>query len=460
MARMLHKRSGPRVVSGGRKRNAGPDKTTQTPVELDIVGLTHDGRGIARIGDKKVFVGGALPNERVRAQVTQSHKQYDEARLLDVISPSDERIAPACQHFSTCGGCRLQHLEATHQLEYKQTALLDQLKRWAKVEPLTLLPSITSPEWGYRNRARLSVWYDRAGKLSIGFREQGSKRIVDIQACPVLHPDLAVLLPSLKVWLGAIQHKRSVGHIELLHDGNGAAVVVCLNAQLPQAERQALCDSLLCDASRIWFQTSKQVWQSASAEPVQPELHYTLSAYDLQLAYQPSDFTQVNSHVNSRMVDQAIALLQPSKGETVLDLFCGIGNFTLPLARYAKHVIGVEGASGMVARGQKNATVNQLGNVEFVASDLTAVDATSAWRGQAIDHVLLDPPRAGAAEAIPLIAQLGAKSVVYVSCNPATLARDTQQLVANGYQLHTLGVVDMFPHTEHVESMAYFVRTV
>ena len=443
-----------------RRKAAAAAPLDRSPFELSVERLSHDGRGIGSHGEKTIFVEGALPGEQVRAQLTASHSRFDEAVSRAILGPeSPQRIAPVCPHYQRCGGCHLQHLDPEAQLQHKQTAVLEQMQRWGGLTPRRLLAPLQSPPTAYRQRARLSVWYDRDGRISLGFREAGSKQLVAIEQCPVLTPVLDSLLAPLQVWLQNLQAKRALAHLELIAAEAGPLLVVRHTQPLKAddiAALQALAQSRELD---VWLQAEASgELRNLAAESGDPRLHYSLPEFDVRLGFHPGDFIQVNGAVNRQMVSQAVALLADTGTSAVLDLFCGIGNFTLPLARRFKRVVGIEGAEPMVERGRENAALHQLDNVDFIAVDLEKDVRPLARQLGKIDAVLLDPPRAGARGAMGLLEQLSPQRVVYVSCNPATLARDAKDLAAMGYSLDALGVMDMFPQTAHIEAMALFTR--
>lgn len=432
-----------------------------TPTELTIEDLSHDGRGVARHEGKTVFVGGALPGERVKVVHYRRHKRYSECETRQMLDTAATRIEPVCQHYQQCGGCQLQHLSPTPQLEYKQKALLNLLKRQQGLEPAQVLPPIQSPAYGYRARVRLGV----DGAQQLAFRQQGSDQLVAIRECPVMDPLLAPLLPQLQRWLDSLPPKAGISHIELLAaldaDGQPASGAVIRHLKpLSAAARQSL--GQLAELSACWFQAEKHGGlQNARGQAVDPRLYLQLPGIGLttvNLGFHPQDFTQVNPQVNRQMVVQALAWLELSPADRVADLFCGIGNFTLPLAQQAGRVTGIEGVETMVARGHENRARNGLTNCDFRTLDLNS-QALAAWlQDERINKVLLDPPRAGALFVCEQMAASGVESLVYVSCNPASFARDAAVLVESGFKLAAVRVLDMFPQTIHMETMALFVR--
>ncbi|WP_207061256.1 23S rRNA (uracil(1939)-C(5))-methyltransferase RlmD [Motiliproteus sp. SC1-56] len=441
---------GPRFYQPAR-RGATPD----TPFEVEAERQSHDGRGLCQHRGKTLFITGALPEERVRVRYRQRRGKYDEAQTLEVVRPSPQRVEPRCPHFGVCGGCQLQHQAPAAQLAAKQRQALDQLRRLGKVEPEALLPPLDGPHWHYRRRARLGIRCDRKGRPLLGFRQQGSNQLTAITQCPVLEPRGEKLLQALQAQVQQLQRPQALSHLEIALGDEDAALVVRHTAPLADPDRAAL--EALCQQ-----QGAILCLQPGGPETLHcpngaaPRLHYRLQ--EQTLAFHPGDFTQVNGGVNRAMVAQALALLDPQPGDRVLDLFCGLGNFTLPLARRAGEVVGVEGAEAMVCRGRENASALGLGNVHFYDADLTADLSRAPWFGAGFNKALLDPPRAGALEVIRQIGSLDIETLLYVSCDPATLARDAGELQARGYSLRKFGVMNMFPHTAHVESMALFTR--
>lgn len=427
--------------------------------ELVINRMSHDGRGIAEWNHKTLFVDGALAGERIQARLVADHSRYAEARVDQVLEPSAYRQIPPCPHYSQCGGCSLQHVQSAHQLELKQAAILEQLARWGGVVPQRVAEPIASATTGYRRVARLGVWYESGGTVTLGFRERHSNNLVQIDTCLVLTPALERLLAPLAQWLAGLQ-VQAVTHVELMDSQDGAAVIVRHTKKLAEVDLHRLADVAATYAVKVWLQSNHgKALQDMMGTPVDPRLVYSVPGFDLSMRFHPLDFIQVNASVNERMIAQAIDWLALTGVERVLDLFCGIGNFTLPIARHAAQVIGMEAVDAMVERGRENALAQHIPNAQFMAADLakTSVNRLRQTCGH-IDALLLDPPRDGAKGIIAKLHQLAPKRIVYVSCNPATLARDAKVLAETGYRLASVGVMDMFPHTDHIESMALFLR--
>lgn len=426
-----------------------------------IHALSHDGRGIADINDKKAFISGGLPGETVQYQITKQRRQYYEADLLSVIHPVAERVTPPCTHFGLCGGCSLQHMGMQQQLTMKQQTLTEQLKSFGKVTPESWLAPLSAATEGYRRKARLGVKYViKKNKLLVGFREKSSNYLADLQSCEVLHPLIGKRFTELAQLISSLELFQQIPQIEIAVGDNDAALVFRHLAPLPETDKE----KLMAFGKTFNFHIYLQPNPPAAIHKIWPEdqverLSYTLPKYQLEFLFHPIDFTQINLEINRMMVDQAVTLLELSADDTVLDLFCGIGNFSLPIAKHCKNVVGIEGSQEMVERAAANARHNCQQNAEFYVANLIAIPGQNAWSQRKYNKILLDPPRTGALEILPFIANLGAERIVYVSCNPATLARDAGQLVhQHKYRLQEVGIMNMFPHTSHVEAMAVFVK--
>ena len=444
---------------GHRSRRQPPRVDHLPPVELTIESMTLEGKGVAHLDGKVIFVEGALPTETVKACYTLQKKSFDEATTIEVLAPSAERVTPKCAHYSVCGGCTWQHLAPEAQIRYKQQAMLDQLKHVGKVEPETILEPLRGDLWGYRRKARLGVRYvTKKGKVLVGFREREGSFLADLSRCEVLHPSVGEHLTDLQDLISGLSQKERIPQIEVAVGDNATALIVRhLEPLTPQDIEQLRAYGERMN-QRIYLQpkgpdTVHCIW------PVNPKLYYEHPHFDTHVEFGPQDFFQVNQSINRLMVQKVLTFLEPKVDETVLDLFCGLGNFTLPLARQALQVTGVEGDAVMVKRAKHAAQFNEIHNTDYHACNLMddAALKQQPWLKRHYDKILLDPPRAGAIEIMPYIGQLKAKRIVYVSCNPATLARDAHELVhTHGYRLSHVGVMDMFPHTSHVESIAVF----
>ena len=442
------------------ERKRPPPEAVTVGVDVDVDDLAHDGRGVAHLHGKAVFIDGALPAEEVRFHYTARHSQYDEGELEAVISPSPERVEPRCGHFGVCGGCSLQQLAAEAQLRYKQQWLLDNLRRIGRVEPEEWLEPLRGPVWGYRHKARLGVKHvPKKGKVLVGFRERSSSLLADLQRCEVLHPRIGGLLQQLGALVDRLSLRDRLPQIEVAVGDDTAALSFRVLAPPSPEDKALLCDFGQRHELYIYLQsggpeTTALLWPENAAP-----LSYRLPEFGLELAFMPYHFVQINAAINRRMVQQAVELLDARADERILDLFCGLGNFTLALARQSREVVGVEGDRELVAWAQRNAAGNGSANAHFYAADLTQDASRRHWAQEPYDKVLLDPPRTGALAVLPLIAAVQARRVVYVSCHPATLARDAGELVHRfGYRLLRAGIMDMFPHTTHLESIALFER--
>ena len=427
--------------------------------EADVVDLAHDGRGIARVDGKAVFIEGALPGERVKFRVFKRRRQLDEAGLVEVLRASPDRVVPKCAHFGVCGGCSLQHLAPAAQLAAKQRQLLDNLERIGRVRPRRVLEALEGPVWAYRRRARLGVKYvHKKGRVLAGFREREKPYIADIRRCEVLLDRFATLPAELAALVETLSLRGNLPQVELAAGDVEAALVFRVMAT-PSAQDLTLLEAF---GARHGVQIFLQSGGLDTIKPLRegyPALGYAVDAERLTLEFGPVDFFQVNREINLSMVAAAVDLLQPTPSDTVLDLFCGLGNFTLPLAARVGAVTGVEGDAALVAKARANAARNGIANVEFAVDNLFEPGRFGPWAQKTYDLVLLDPPRAGASEIMERMAHWRPRRVVYISCHPGSLARDAGILVENqGYTLLGAGVMDMFPHTTHVESVAVFER--
>ncbi len=424
--------------------------------EAAIVALTHDGEGIAREG-KAVFIAGALPGERVRFERVRRHRQHDEGRLIEVLEPAAERVAPRCAHFGVCGGCALQHLAPEAQLALKQTELRDSLERVARLECPRWLAPIEGPAWGYRRRARLGAKYvAKKGKVVVGFRERMAPYVADVTRCEVLGAPVGEWPERLAELIGALDIRQQVPQIEVAVADNAVALVFRVLSAPTTADLERFRAFAAHHGARIFLQPGGlETIEALSGAPPQP-LYYELPQFGVRLSFAPTDFVQINGEVNRALVSRAIELLELTPSCSVLDLYCGLGNFTLALARSAGRVVGVEGEGALVERARYNARSNSIGNAEFHVADLSRPIAPgTSWLEGGYSHVLLDPPRVGAREILGTVARLKPVRVVYISCHPGSLARDLGTLVHEyGFTLEAAGVVNMFPHTAHVESIA------
>jgi len=432
----------------------------ETPEPASIETLSHDGRGIARRDGKTTFIDNALPGEEVMFKFTYMRRKFDEGKAVEIVTASPDRVTPPCEHSTLCGGCSLQHMSPAVQVARKEAVLREQLQHFGGLEPEEWLPPLTGPVTGYRSKARLGVKYVEAkGETLVGFREKRNSFIAQLRTCEVLIPDVGHRLSELRTLMHSLESRSRIPQIELAAGDDDVALIIRHLDPLPEADQQALvgfCQNLgwHCYLQPGNESTVHRVWP----EDGEQRLYYSHPSAGVELAFHPTDFTQVNADINRKMVPLALDLLDISPEHTVLDLFCGLGNFTIPAAKRAGKVVGVEVSQAMVERGYENARRNGLENLEFHAWDLSQDISGQAWARQAYDRILIDPPRTGALEMVKLMPRLGASRIVYVSCNPATLARDAGELMALGYRLKAAGVMDMFPHTTHVESIAVFEK--
>lgn len=439
------------------RRNKPAQPVHSTPIELAIEGLSHEGRGIARHDGKTIFVSGALSGETVEAHITKQHKRFAEAECIQVKQASPFRSEPVCPHYGVCGGCDLQHLEHAQQIEEKQAIVLDQLQRLGKIQPEQIEAPLRSQPEHYRRAARLGInQLQRDGSVVIGFRRRGSNKLTSVDHCPVLHEKLNQVISLLHQRLEHVENVRNITHAEVVMGDSEGALTLRTKKRLPDVLISTLAAAVEDIQLKLYLDDGEQVLPAAESA----HLTYTLPDHNLCLNFEPGDFLQVNAAVNAQMIQRAIDWLDLQKDDRVLDLFSGIGNFTLPLARYAGEVVGVEGSEHMVRRATENASRNHLDNTAFYKGDLSGDLRHHYWYNQGFNKVLLDPPRTGALEAIEQLQHYDADRILYVSCNPAALARDAAELVSQGYRFTRFCVMDMFPHTSHVESLALFEKPV
>ena len=432
-------------------------KPQAAPETVDIVSLNHEGRGVARIDGKTVFVDGALPGETVRLQRTRKRRRHDEAVVVEVLKSAPDRVTPRCAHFGVCGGCSLQHLDHASQLAAKGRIVADELTRIGGVAPARWLPPLSGPVWSYRRRARLGCKYvDKKEKVIVGFRERGSPLLADLRQCEVLAEPAGRLIDDLARLVGGLELRRRVAQIEVAVADNVTAFVLRVLDAPPPADLAALRHFENRHGVALYLQSGGLDTVTPLSPPATP-LRYELDGLPAGIEFAPTDFIQVNGELNRRMIARAIELLEPKPGDRALDLFCGLGNFSLPLAFKVATVTAVDGDAALVARARANAARNGIVNAEFHAANLAADVSQAPWAKQPHDLVLLDPPRVGAREVLPVIAACLPRRIVYVSCHAGTLARDAGILVQqHGYRLSAAGIMDMFPHTSHVESIALF----
>lgn len=439
-------------------------KKQKTFPELDVVihGLSHDGRGITTMDGKTTFVHGALVGETVTCKVSRQHRRYQEGIATEIKVAAPERVTAACAHVGVCGGCSMQHMGLDKQIQFKQQTLLEQLLHFGKVVPETLLAPLSGAAWGYRRKARLGVRYViKKEKLLVGFREKFSNYLAEIQSCLVLHPNVGTRIDALAALIASLNQYEHIAQIEVAVGDEATALIFRHLTALPESDLLKLCEFGKSTGLHIYLQPNSpasihRIWPADNSDEL---LNYVIPDYNLNMQFHPLDFTQINAEMNLHMIKQALHLLAPGPNEHLLDLFCGLGNFTLPLARFAKQVTGIEGSDAMVKRAETNACSNQITNAQFYAANLASPSTDAPWMQQQYDKILLDPPRSGAKEIIAHFAAFAAKKILYISCNPATLARDAGELVyTHGYRLTQAGVINMFAHTSHIEAMALFEK--
>ncbi|HBQ8027051.1 TPA: 23S rRNA (uracil(1939)-C(5))-methyltransferase RlmD [Klebsiella aerogenes] len=420
--------------------------TTRQIITVTVNDLDPFGQGVARHQGKALFVPGLLPQEQAEVVLVEDKKQYARAQVKRRLNDSPQRVAPRCPHFGVCGGCQQQHASIELQQQSKRAALSRLMKR--DVDDI-----IAAEPWGYRRRARLSLNYQpKTQQLQMGFRKANSSEIIDVVQCPVLVPQLEALLPAVRECLTNLQSQRQLGHVELVQADNGPLMVLRHTAALTAADKEKLERFSQTHGLSLYLAPQSEILEHIRGD----EPWYTSDG--LRLVFSPRDFIQVNDGVNQKMVRTALAWLDIQPQDRVLDLFCGMGNFTLPLAKVAASVVGVEGVPALVAKGRENAALNELQNVTFFHENLEEDVTRQAWAKHGFDKILLDPARAGAPGVMAHIIKLAPRRMVYVSCNPATLARDSEALLQAGYRIQRLAMLDMFPHTGHLESIVLFER--
>ncbi len=423
-----------------------------------VSSLTHDGRGVARAAGKVVFIDDALPGEEVRYHLQKIRRSYDAGTIVEIVTPSLDRVSPKCRYFGVCGGCALQHLGLAAQVKFKQQHLINELEKIGRVVPESILRPITASAWRYRRKARLGVRFvPKKGGVLVGFRERRKSYITALDDCEILHPSIAILLPALHQLISDLSCRQRLPQVEVAAGENATALVFRHLVPLTGRDRGLLAEFARAHNVQVFSQSAgldslNCLW------PLSPDrLSYRLDAFGIELEFAPTDFVQVNADINARLVAGVLDLLQPESHHRVLDAFCGVGNFSLPLARRAAEVIGLEGDSALVERAKHNAAHNGCDNARFAAVDLFNGTLEHPALNERYERVLLDPPRSGAMEIVKRASHFAASRIVYVSCNPATLARDSAVLVhRHGFKLSAAGVVNMFPHTSHVESIAVY----
>lgn len=430
-----------------------PAKKPQKPTALtrfSVQDLDYQGVGVAKVGGKTWFIENALPSETVEAKILEEKPRYGRAQAVKIVQKSANRQTPFCAVYDLCGGCQMQHIPLDLQRETKQKALFQRLQK-LQATPISFQPMIVGNDKTYRRRAKLSIAIQK-NQLVVGFRQANSQTITPIRQCDVLEPELAALLPELQALLQQWRAPKKLGHIELVRADNGVALLLRHLGEIGGEDRQNLQNFAEKHRLLLFVMSEKeQIEQWRGDAPF-----YEIDG--LKLAFSIRDFIQVNAELNRKMVETALNWLELSGTERVLDLFCGMGNFTLPLAKKAAQVVGIEGVEPMVEQARQNATASGLKNVEFYQTDLDQPFATQPWAALPFDKVLLDPARNGALFCLDHLCALQPSRIVYVSCNPATLVRDAEKLIANGYRIQKAAMIDMFPHTGHLESVTLFVK--
>jgi len=455
-----------------RRNKSATDLALAPLLTATIESLDQEGRGVAHVDGKTIFIDGALPTEKVTFRSHRIKPSYEVANVVEVLKQSNQRVTPKCPHFGLCGGCKLQHLDFAAQVANKQRLLESDLKHIGKVKPDNMLPPIYGPTWGYRHKARLSVKYvEKKQRVLVGFNEKATRYVADMNSCEVLVPEVSALIAPLQEMIVQLSIRDKLPQIELavgeanLAEDNQPVIVLILRIMAELLPSDEVLLKAFADAHhvQIWTQTKgpdtiKPYYPLGSDTQALPALKYSLPEFDLTYPFKPNEFTQVNPQINQVMIRRAMQLLAPQSHEKIADFFCGIGNFTLPIARSGAQVLGLEGLANLVDRANESAVLNGVTNTQFGVADLFKMTPDALTALGRFDKWLVDPPRDGAFELIKsLDATNSPQRIVYVSCNPATLARDAGVLVnEKGYVLKAAGVINMFPHTSHVESIALF----
>ena len=426
-----------------------------------IESLDHEGRGVAHVDGKAIFIEGALPGEEVEYSSYRRKPSYEQATVLSLLVPSAQRAQPRCRHFGVCGGCSMQHLEPAAQTAAKQRVFEDAFWHLARLRPELMFPAIYGPAWGYRSRARLSVrLVPKKGGVLVGFHERRSSYVADMDSCEVLPAKISALLPALRALIGGLSIPDRMPQIEVAVGEGQEVLVLRILQALSAADEDVLRDFAEAHDLVLYLQTGGPETAVPFHPREAPPLFYTLPDFGIELRFLPTDFTQVNHGVNRMLVRRALALLAPGNGDRIADMFCGLGNFTLPIARSGAQVLGVEGSANLVGRARANAALNGLsGRTEFRIANLFEATAENLAAFGRFSKMLIDPPREGALALVKALGTGPPARIVYISCNPATLARDAAILVhEQGYRLRGAGIANMFPQTSHVESIALFER--
>ncbi|XOV80957.1 MAG: 23S rRNA (uracil(1939)-C(5))-methyltransferase RlmD [Aestuariibacter sp.] len=441
------------------KPGKASSKSQPREVELTIDAVDHQGRGIAR-SQPVTFVEGALPGEKCLAKISKSQKQVRFASAEKILSPSEYRQTPPCEYFQQCGGCQTQYCQPDKMLAVKQQAMTSLIEKLTELPSAQIpwLPAITGNDLRYRRKARLALDCRDKHHLKLGFRGKDGKTIVDINHCAILRPELDQLLAPLKTLLQSMSARRHLGHISLFSGDNGVQVTMRITGDLPEADRQRLQEFQQQQGCTLLLENNEHQFHSVAQDSAEACYSLQVGQRNLTLRLQPNDFVQVNADVNQRMVQQALDWLAPNTQDNCLDLFCGIGNFTLPLACTGTNVTGFEVSAEMVQQARENARLNGIESVSYVCGDLSDAQTLQKLARLNFNKVLLDPARAGAYEAIQQIIKHQPDAILYVSCNPATFGRDIALLLQHRYRMAKISLLDMFPYTSHTEVMALFVQ--
>ncbi|TRX55828.1 23S rRNA (uracil(1939)-C(5))-methyltransferase RlmD [Thalassomonas sp. M1454] len=434
------------------KPSAKKNNLNQT-FTIDIERLDINGDGVARLNKKPVFVSGALPGEQATVKVIEEKSKYLRAKVIKLTNLSSQRAQPECKHFYQCGGCDLQHMQTQAQLSYKQNKVAELLRRNAELIDLPWCEPLTSPSLGYRRKARIGVQYNKHAQAIVGFRQKNSNTLTAIKSCPILTSTFSQEFSEFTAVINALSAKKAISHIEVIA-ADQPRVIFRHIRDLAKADVQLLTDFTQDKDYQLVLQNEDSIVDLNK----QATQALTYQAAGCKFSFSETDFVQVNANLNQLMIEQACQWLELSAEDNVLDLFCGLGNFSLPIALQVNSVIGVEGVDAMVERATTNSGINALTNTKFYQADLNAEQSDWPWFNENINKVLLDPARAGALNAVKNIVELNIKTILYISCDPATMARDAKVLIDNGYRLEKLGLMDMFAQTRHVETMALFTR--
>lgn len=431
-------------------------QSTGQIVSVDITRLDNNGVGVGHYKNKPVFIEGALPQETVKAKIFEEKSKFSKAKLSQIEVPSKHRVDAQCRHFKQCGGCDIQHLAYDAQLEFKQQKVVELFARNNVKNKLPWQKPISLASWQYRRKARIGVQYNKKGEVFVGFRSKASNNVFNVDNCPVLEASLSDISSKIKAVMSQMPRIMSIGHIEVISTSTVSLVLRVLKP-FNSKEKALWLKAAETHQWQLFIDDGDDVKSLSECEFPSNALNYEL--YDGKtITFSPSDFIQVNHAVNNKMVEQAMNWLSLEAGDELLDLFCGLGNFSLPVAEHVKKVVGVEGVQAMVDRASKNAELNGINNCEFFQADLNSRWKNLAWQKAAFNKIILDPARAGALEVVQQISQFKASTILYVSCEPTSLARDVCELISQGYKISKIGLIDMFSQTKHIETMVLFTR--